>query len=62
MAAAEGGARRVGIRQLFLETGGRQPEAVALYTALGWVRVEAFPEGVDHYDEGLKFARDLSIA
>ena len=35
-------AREFGYRRLVLETGDRQPEAVALYTSNGWVRIAPF--------------------
>ena len=37
-------ARRLGARRLVLETGERQPEAVALYTRAGFARIPAFGE------------------
>ena len=40
MAALEDEARRLGQARLRLATGGRQPEAVALYVATGWARVD----------------------
>ena len=44
LAALEDQARTLGYRRLRLETGDQQPEAMALYTASGWVRIEAFGE------------------
>jgi hypothetical protein len=38
MAALEDAARDLGMVELELATGDRQPEAVALYTATGWRR------------------------
>jgi putative acetyltransferase len=40
MALAEVTARELGYRALRLETGARQPEAIALYDSTGWVRRE----------------------
>jgi GNAT superfamily N-acetyltransferase len=42
LTALEEEAKRCGYRRLRLETGDRQPEAVALYEASGWVRIETF--------------------
>ena len=38
-------ARDIGLRELYLETGFLQPEAIALYHAIGWRSVDALPEG-----------------
>lgn len=59
MHAAEEWARGDGRREIYLETGDKQPEAVALYHALHYERVTAFPEGVPHYPEGIKFRKSL---
>jgi GNAT superfamily N-acetyltransferase len=42
VSALEDGARRVGHRAVVLNTGMRQPEALALYAALGYRPVPAF--------------------
>jgi GNAT superfamily N-acetyltransferase len=42
MGAAEEAARRAGATRLILETGDRQPEAVALYGAIGYSRIPNF--------------------
>lgn len=47
LAALEAEARRLGIGRLRLETGTRQPEAVALYRSMGYRDVPAFPGYVD---------------
>jgi GNAT superfamily N-acetyltransferase len=47
LAALEEQAHRFGYRRLRLETGDQQPEAVALYAASGWVRIEAFGNYAD---------------
>ena len=45
MAGLEASARDLGLAVLRLATGDRQPEAVALYQAMGWDRVFVTPEG-----------------
>jgi putative acetyltransferase len=45
--ALEDEARRLSVRQLVLETGERQPEAIALAEKLGFVRVARFGEYVN---------------
>lgn len=47
LAALEEKARAFGYQRLVLETGDRQPEAVALYTAGGWVGIAPFGMYVD---------------
>jgi GNAT superfamily N-acetyltransferase len=42
--ALEGQARRLGMARLLLETGARQPEALALYRRAGYTEVPAFGE------------------
>jgi GNAT superfamily N-acetyltransferase len=42
VAAIEADAARVGVRSLVLNTGHRQPEAIALYAALGYTSVPGF--------------------
>lgn len=42
LAAVEASARRHGCRRVILETGDRQPEAVALYTSSGYERIPDF--------------------
>ncbi|HUD69176.1 MAG TPA: GNAT family N-acetyltransferase [Acidimicrobiales bacterium] len=44
-----------GYRELFLETGPRQPAARQLYERLGWERVDGFPEGAHVHDTGFRF-------
>jgi putative acetyltransferase len=47
LAALEGEARKLGLSRLVLETGVRQPEAVALYQRAGFASIPAFGEYVD---------------
>jgi GNAT superfamily N-acetyltransferase len=47
LAALEAEAHGLGIRRLVLETGARQPEALALYRRAGFVVIPAFGEYVD---------------
>lgn len=46
--ALEAEARALGARRLVLETGPRQPEAIALYERAGFVRIPAFGRYRDH--------------
>jgi GNAT superfamily N-acetyltransferase/uncharacterized glyoxalase superfamily protein PhnB len=46
VAALEAEARRLGVTRLVLETGDRQPEAIALYARLGFARIPPFGEYV----------------
>jgi GNAT superfamily N-acetyltransferase len=58
MGAAEDVARRAGATRIILETGTEQPEAVALYKAIGYVQIPAY--GGYSRDPGwLCFAKDL---
>ena len=58
LATIEDSAREAGCQRLILETGDRQPEAVALYESAGYVRIEDFGYYADH--EGvLSFAKSL---
>jgi putative acetyltransferase len=45
--ALEAEARRLGVRRLVLETGPRQPEAIAVYKRSGFVEIPLFGEYVD---------------
>lgn len=55
-AAAAGGTRVV------LQTGDRQPEAIALYEKLGYLPIPAYPPYAGRVPEGLYFARELAEA
>ena len=58
LAAVEESARADGRRRVILETGDRQPEAIALYTSAGYRRIEDFGYYKDH--RGVRsFAREL---
>ena len=48
-------ARGIGLRELYLETGSRQPEAIAFYGAIGWRSVESLPEGAYSYPHVHRF-------
>jgi GNAT superfamily N-acetyltransferase len=60
MAGIEDEARRLNYRQLYLETGIKQPEAIAFYERIGWTHVESFPPGAFTYPSGVRFTRVLS--
>ena len=49
-----------GYRDLYLETGPRQPAARQLYERLGWERVDAYPEGAHVHDTGFRFHLELA--
>ena len=58
LATVEESAREAGCPRIILETGDRQPEAVALYESAGYVRIENF--GFYKDEEGvLSFAKPL---
>jgi GNAT superfamily N-acetyltransferase len=59
MADAEERARLAGYRELYLETGNRQPEAISLYEALGWRHVDRYPHDERQYREGIIFHKRL---
>jgi GNAT superfamily N-acetyltransferase len=59
LTALEDQARALGVRTLVLQTGVRQPEAVALYTREGWLPVPQFGQYVDD-PFSLCFAKDLA--
>jgi GNAT superfamily N-acetyltransferase len=58
LAAVEESARCAGRTRVVLETGDRQPEAVALYTSAGYTRIANFGYYRDHPGV-LSFGRDL---
>ncbi len=59
MSALETHARDHGFRQLYLETGEAQPEALAFYRATGWSEVAAFPPGAYSYPTATRFTKSL---
>ena len=59
MLEIEVSARERGYRELYLETGIKQPEAMALYETIDWEPVEDFPEGAYSYPTGIKFKKFL---
>ena len=59
MRDVEGAARGLGHRQLYLETGYAQPEAVELYRSRGWTSVSEFPAGGFSYPEAYRFTKVL---
>jgi GNAT superfamily N-acetyltransferase len=52
-------ARDLGYERLYLETGWAQPEAQALYPALGWTPVAQFPDGAWSYPDATRFTMPL---
>jgi GNAT superfamily N-acetyltransferase len=59
MGSIENTARDMGYRQLYLETGYAQPEAVELYQHSGWTPVAEFPEGAFSYPGAYRFTKVL---
>ncbi|MCM4076683.1 GNAT family N-acetyltransferase [Paractinoplanes hotanensis] len=58
LAAIEASARVAGCRRVILETGDRQPEAIALYESAGYERIEDFGYYRGH-DGVLSYAKEL---
>lgn len=58
--AVETAARSHGAERIVLQTGDRQPEAIALYEKLGYRPIPAYAPYTGAIQEGLYFARDLS--
>ncbi|MGH3732746.1 MAG: GNAT family N-acetyltransferase [Acidimicrobiales bacterium] len=52
-------ARELGYRQLYLESGYAQPEALELYRSKGWLTVEEYPPGAHSYHMAIRFMKDL---
>ena len=59
MAGVEDAARELGLFELRLGTGDRQPEAVALYASAGWTRVFVGQDGRPVPDRHIWFAKRL---
>jgi GNAT superfamily N-acetyltransferase len=62
MQEVEAEARRLGHNILRLETGDRQPEAIALYDSSGWVRQRVGWEGASIPLCSIHFAKDLTLS
>lgn len=60
MAAVESAAARRGAARVILQTGVRQPEAVALYTRLGYLRIPIYPPYTDTVPFSLCFEKPLA--
>jgi GNAT superfamily N-acetyltransferase len=52
-------ARQLGYRQLFLESGYAQPEALELYRSNDWITVAEYPPGAHSYPLANRFMKDL---
>lgn len=52
-------AKQLGYVRLFLETGPRQPEAIAFYEKFGWTPLSDYPDGVFAHPQSLRFTKDL---
>ena len=59
MAGVEDAARKLGLSDLRLGTGDRQPEAVALYASAGWERVVVGQDGRPVPDRHIWFVKQL---
>jgi len=59
MSAVEEIARERGVTSLVLQTGNRQPEAIALYIAVGYREIPVFPP-YDVMDVSVCFGKDLA--
>jgi len=60
MVALEEFAPTLDVASIYLETGDKQPEAIKFYARIGYERIAAFPDGVDHYPGGLLFLKVLA--
>jgi GNAT superfamily N-acetyltransferase len=58
LATIEESAREAGCVRVILETGNKQPEAIALYLSAGYVRIEDFGY-YKGYDDVLSYAKSL---
>jgi GNAT superfamily N-acetyltransferase len=59
MERAEVRAREIGYRQIYLESGYAQPEALELYRTHGWISVAEYPPGVHSYELATRFMKEL---
>ncbi len=59
MQEIEGRARQLGYRQLYLESGYAQPEALELYRSNDWITVAEYPPGAHSYPLATRFMKEL---
>ena len=59
MQAVEDRARQLGYRQLYLETGVAQPEALAFYPKTGWIATPSFPLDAFTHEQSSRFTKAL---
>ena len=59
MADVEERARLLGYRELYLEAGSAQPEALSMYPRLGWVTVSTYPPGTYSHPHATLFRKPL---
>lgn len=59
MQQIEARARQLGYRQLYLESGYAQPEALELYRSKDWITVAEYPPGAHSYPLANRFKKDL---
>jgi GNAT superfamily N-acetyltransferase len=59
MQSVEERARQLGYRQIYLESGYAQPEALELYRSNDWIAVEEYPPGAHSYPLASRFKKDL---
>jgi ribosomal protein S18 acetylase RimI-like enzyme len=50
-----------GFREIYLETGDRQPEAQAFYVKTGWQPIDDFPTGAYSHGGAFRFKKALSL-
>ncbi len=60
MEALERSADEIGLRSLQLDTGDRQPEAVALYLSSGWSRIFVDGDGTPLPARHIRFAKEVT--
>jgi GNAT superfamily N-acetyltransferase len=59
MTAIEEHARSLSFRELFLETGWAQPEALELYQTNGWIPIDDYPDGAFSHPTSYRFMKTL---
>lgn len=52
-------ARRRHLREIYLETGDRQPEARSFYDATGWTPIDDFPDGAVSHPGAFRYMKTL---